>query len=142
MTVIRLIKSVIDLIRDPGKSFADRVFVLLTIISDIAVAVALIGDIIFGESLVEIGILIATLIFVPILTYMGIYFNRIDITARLIVVGLIFFILPGIFFFGGGIEGGGFLWFIFAFLYVGLVLSGTWRSVMLVLGRAVLFFRK
>ncbi len=133
MRLIKFIKNSVSLIKDPKRNFADRVFVLLTFISSLAVLTALIGDIIFGESIVEIATLVATLIIVPVLTYVGIYFNRIEITVRLIIIGLIFLILPSIFFFGGGIEGGGALWFIFAFLYAGLVLSGKWRTVMLVL---------
>ncbi len=132
MRLIRFIKNTFELIRGPKRNFADRVFVLLTAISFIAVITALIGDIIFGESIVEIVVLVGTLIFVPVTTYVGIYFNRIEISVRLIIIGVIFVILPSIFFFGGGLEGGGALWFIFAFLYVGLVLTGRWRTVMLV----------
>ncbi|MCR5109282.1 MAG: DegV family EDD domain-containing protein [Lachnospiraceae bacterium] len=133
MKLIKKLKRIIEIIRDPGRPFSERIFILLTIISDLAVTVSLIGDIITGESINEILVLVATIILVPAITFTGLYYNRLELSIRLIVVGLVFLILPTIFFFGGGVEGGGVLWFIFAFMYIGLVISGTWRNVMLIL---------
>ncbi|WP_049944990.1 DegV family protein [Butyrivibrio sp. AC2005] len=133
MNIIRLMKKLIVYINDPDRNFSERLFILMTIISEIAVAVAFIGDIVTGENDYEIILLGATLVLVPVITFSCLYKNRIQIAIRLIIIGLVFVILPGIFFLGGGVEGGGVFWIIFAFIYVGLVISGTWRRVMLTL---------
>ncbi|WP_022763295.1 DegV family protein [Butyrivibrio sp. AD3002] len=133
MTFFKKIKKLFSMISDTERNFSERIFVLLTIISDIAVAMALIADIIIGENIYEIIILTATIILVPAVTFSCLYRNKIQIAIRLIIIGLVFAILPGIFFFGGGVEGGGVLWIIFAFMYVGLVISGIWRVIMLTL---------
>jgi DegV family protein with EDD domain len=131
MNIIKVFKKIISTINDPNRSFNERLFVLLTIISDIAVSIALIGDIITGESVFEIALLVATIIIVPIITFTCLYKNKINLAIRVIIIGMVFIVLPGIFFFGGGIEGGGVLWIIFSFMYAGLVLSGAWRTLIL-----------
>ena len=130
MFIVKMFKSIINIINDPKRSFSERVFIMLTFISSIAVDLAFLGDIIIGESIFEILVMIFTVFFVPTATFLGVKFNRVDIAAKLIVLGLVFFDMPAIFFFGGGVEGGAIIWFIFAFLYIGLVMTGKWRTVM------------
>ncbi len=131
----RFFKDVIYAIKDPKRDFQERVFILFTIISDIAVIIALIGDLIMGEDFKEIIVLVATIIGVPIITFTCMYKKRMKFAMRFIVITLVVVILPTLYFFGGGLRGGGFLWIIFAFMYVGLVMTGAWRAVLL----AVLF---
>ncbi|MBO6260385.1 MAG: DegV family EDD domain-containing protein [Lachnospiraceae bacterium] len=127
------VKSLINVIKDPEWEFSERVYLGLSIISEVVVFVALIGDLIMNENPIENIVLIATLIFVPVVDYIGLKRNKIGLVIKITVLTLIFLILPGLFFFGGGLHGGGVLWFIFGFIYVGLVLTGSWRNVMLVL---------
>lgn len=127
------LKSLISAIKDPERDFNERVYIGLSIISEIVVFFALIGDIVMNENLLEDAVLIATLIIVPVIDYIGLKINKIGIVTKITVVMLVLLILPGLFFFGGGVSGGGVLWFIFGFIYVGLVLSGKWRNVMIVL---------
>ncbi|MBP5385555.1 MAG: DegV family EDD domain-containing protein [Lachnospiraceae bacterium] len=124
-------KKIIDRIKDPTRDFKERVFILLTLVTDIVVILAVIGDLIYGESIVEILALCGTIVFVPIMTLIMVKLDKVRIAARIIVVMLTFVILPVVFYFGGGVEGGGVLWIIFSCLYIGLVLSGWWRAVML-----------
>ena len=131
MRTRRFIKYVIDAIRDPEREFSERVFLGLTIISEIVVLIAYIADILSGEDYKEIIVLTATLIVVPLVTFTCLYKDRLKIAIRLIVAGLVYAILPALFFFGGGVYGGGVLWIIFAFMYVGLVISGAWRIFIL-----------
>ena len=51
--------------------------------------------------------LIATLISVPVIDYIGLKINKLGPVTKITVLTLIFLILPGLFFFGGGINGGG-----------------------------------
>ena len=122
-----------EMLKDPARSFRDRVFVMLTVITDFVVMLALIGDIILGENIVEIVSIIISVIVVPIITFISVKKKKVQFAVRFIVIGLMFVLLPILFFFGGGIEGGGVLWIIFAYLYTGLVLSGKWKVAMLFL---------
>ncbi|MBR5360025.1 MAG: fatty acid-binding protein DegV, partial [Lachnospiraceae bacterium] len=136
MSIRKLLKDIYDAVTDSERELYERVFIIFTLISELTVTIALIGDIITKENMQEILVLISVLIVVPILTFAGMYKRKIRLAIRLIVVCLVFLILPALFFFGGGVHGGGVLWIIFAFIYVGLVLSGAWRVVIL----TILFF--
>ena len=118
---------------DTEKSFEERIFVLLTIIAISSVFIALAGDILTGENVLEIVFLTGVIIIVPMITYMSVTKGRVKLGVRLIVAGLVFVINPAIFFFGGGVEGGGVVWVMFSYLYIGLVLTGKWRTIMLIL---------
>ena len=133
MSIKKLFRDIRAAIRNSERPLTERLFIALTIVSEIVVTIALIGDIVTGEEIREIIVLIITLIAVPTITFTGMYRNKVKIGIRLVVVGLLFAILPTLFFFGGGIYGGGVLWIIFAFMYVGLVMEGVERTIFLVL---------
>ena len=71
MIIVKWIKKIIEIIKDHERSFNVRVFVLLTMISEIAVFIAFIGDIASGEDIKEIIAIAATLILVPLNTFVG-----------------------------------------------------------------------
>lgn len=127
-----IVQKVKELLKDPSRSFRERVFILLTLVTDLFIALALIGDIILGENIVEITALMIIVVLIPIVTILALKRNHVTIAVRLIVLGLVFVALPLVYFTGGGIYGGGILWMIFTFLYTGLVLSGFWKPLMLV----------
>ena len=133
MKRFRLFNTVLAAIRDKDRPLIERVFLALTIITVVTVIIALIGDVYIKENILEIITLIATLVFIPTLVFTCLVKNRLPFAIKVTVVALVFLILPSLFFFGGGVEGGGVLWVIFTFIYVGLVLSGRWRIIMLVL---------
>lgn len=132
MKIVEMIKNMFAVVRDTDRKFQERVFTMLTWFVVPAVIVALIGDLIIKENIHEILLLAGVILFVPVITTICLYKNRINIAIRIIIIGLLFLILPILFFFGGGAEGGGVMWFIFAFLYIGLVLSGRWRTIFLI----------
>ena len=123
------IQSLINAIKDPERDLIERIYLALTIISELTVFIALIGDILTKENPYEIAIIIGTLIFVPSLMAICLKKNKIKTATKITVIGLVFVILPSLYFFGGGVEGGGVLWIIFTFTYAGLVLTGAWRTV-------------
>ena len=129
---MRLDKWIKSLIDDTSKSLKERVFIVLTMAATAVCGIAFIGDVVYSDSIVEIIMLIGTLIIVPIVTMLGVKTNRVDLATRVICLGMILLIMPVVFFFGGGVEGAVIPWLIFAYLYIGLVLSGTWRVVTLV----------
>lgn len=131
-SIMKIFHTIRDAVNDPERDFSERVFLILTWISEVMVLIALLGDIILGDSIYEIMILVVTLIAVPIISLTGLYKDKIRVSIRIIVIAIVFVVIPSIYFCGGGIKGGGFLWFIFTFMYVGLVLHGRWRRVMII----------
>ncbi|MBR6849289.1 MAG: hypothetical protein IKM88_03530 [Lachnospiraceae bacterium] len=127
----RFVQFVSDAIHDPERELSERVFVIFSIISEIAVLIALVGDIVFQENIGEIITLIGIVVVVPLVTFVCLYKNVIRFAIVFLVTSLIFLILPALFFFGGGLEGGGYIWFVFAFMYIGLVITGKWRKRMI-----------
>ncbi len=125
-------KGFLSIINDSGRSFSERLFVFLTVVSVLAGFIALIGDIIVGESILEIIVLTMTITLVPMITFFFLKKRKITTAIKVIVTGMIFFVLPSLFFYGGGVEGGGVLWIVFIFLYAGLVLSGKHRNMVLI----------
>ncbi len=132
MSLFRAIGKAIKEIRNPERVLSERIFLLLTIIGELAVLISLVGDILTGEYLAEIVLLAVILILVPFITIICLYKNKLGVASRLITYGLVLFALPGIFFFGGGVEGGGVTWVIFGFLFAALVLSGRERNVIFI----------
>ena len=130
---MNLFRRVSEGLRDSRRSFEERVFILLTISAIITGFIAFIGDIITGEHIIEIIVLAGTVVCVPVITFFSVKKGRIDIGTRLIALGLVFIIIPGVFYFGGGVEGGGVVWVVFSYLYIGILLTGAWRRAMLIL---------
>jgi len=128
MNQFKLIKEAIAAVRDPNRNYTERTFLFLTFFSEIMGAVALVGDLVTGENLREVVVLGSTLVFVPLITLICLHFDRLILATRIIVLCLVLVMIPALFFFGGGLEGGGYLWIIFAFMYAGLVLNGKWRT--------------
>lgn len=133
MNMVKLIKEAVRFIKDPEQDFNERIFLILTLVSEVAVFIAFIGDLLTHEDPIEIFIIMGVLVFVPIITFVCLIHNHLGIAIKVIVICLVTLVLPMLFFFGGGLRGGGVLWIIFAFLYVGLVLRGRWRNTMFVL---------
>ena len=125
---MRLLKKLHNLINDSSRNLRERVFIVLTLSAVSITAVALLGDIIYGENIVEIIVLIGTVISTPLMTYFGVKTGMTDQAAKVISLGIIFVIMPLIFIFGGGARGGAVPWMIFFYLYIGLVLSGVWLA--------------
>lgn len=140
--ILKFFESIIERLRDPSQSFRERVFIALTFLTDFVILMALIFNIIVGENIVEIIVLVITTIVAPVVTVIMVKKKKTQIGVRVIVIGLVGIILPILFFFGGGLTGGGFLWIVFTYLYTGLVLYGKWRPITLVILtiETILFF--
>ncbi len=128
------------LFNDPSREFSEKVFILLTFVAVIVAVVALAGDLIYGENIAEIIVLTITIVMVPVVTITAVRTKKVPLMARLVSAFLIFIILPVIFIFGGGLEGGSIPWLIFSYLYIGLVVAGMWRLIFIMLLTAVIIF--
>ncbi len=116
MNLIGLYEEAVAAVKDPERDFSERIFLILTCMSEVALLVAMIGDLVTGENPREIAVLFATFVLVPVIVLTCLKKNRLKLAIRLIVIGLVLFIIPGIFFFGGGLKGGGIFWIIFAYM--------------------------
>ena len=135
---MRLSERLKKLLNDPSREFSEKVFILLTLVAIVVAVAALLGDLIYGENIIEIILLTVTTVMVPVATVIAIKTKKVPLMSRLISAGLIFVILPVIFIFGGGLEGGGIPWLIFSYLYIGLVVTGMWRLVFIAVLTAVI----
>ena len=128
MTLFKRIRAIIY---DPSRSINERIYIFLTIVAMMILALALAGDIVYNDSVVEIATLIVTLLILPILAYIGIRFDKLGIIIKLVSLLMIFVVVPIAFFFGGGVTGSAIPWLVFCYLYIGLVLTGWWRRTSL-----------
>ena len=109
------IKKIYEEILSPGRTFQEKLFIILTVIAEIAVFLVCIGDIIIRDNTIEIVILMGMLLASFPIVYFTVKKKRTDIGALLIASGVVFLVLPVTYFFGGGITGGSDLWLTFAF---------------------------
>jgi len=130
MNPIRLVKSAFAAIKDPNRDFIERVFLILALVSEVTLMIAFVVDLITWENQSETLFVGLVLVLVPAYILISLRFNKLKLAIRIVMFLLVVAILPILFFFGGGLEGGGFMWFIFAFMYIGLVLRGKWRFIM------------
>ncbi|WP_022763270.1 DegV family protein [Butyrivibrio sp. AD3002] len=127
---LRFLNRLIRLLKSPELDFRERVFVLLTIVTEFFIILGLIGDMVFNENIIETITVAIVAVLIPVITFSSVKLKKIKTATRIIVVGLVLILLPILFFFGGGVTGGGVQWIVFAYLYTGLVISGKWRPLM------------
>ena len=127
------IKRFFQKITNREQDFQERLFILLTSVAELAVFFAFLGDLVTGENIIETLVLGIVCVAGPAIVLLSIRMNKVKIGSVLIAFAIVFIVLPVVFFFGGGLEGGAILWFAFSYLYVGLILTGAVRTVMLIL---------
>ena len=127
------------LLSDPLRSQNERVFVMLVLVALLLLFLGFLGDIFYSENVVEVAGILFVLLIVPMLTIFGLRKNKLIAITRIIVIVMTFGVIPISFFFGGGMEGGTVPWMIFAYVYIGLVLTGWWKPVMLVTFSMLIF---
>ena len=128
---MNLYKKILSRLIDPGRSYEERTLIMLAILGDAAMVIALVFNIINGESIVELLAIAFMIIAVPIVTALSVHYKKILLGSILQVCTLIFILLPLLFFFGGGPRGGGVFWIVFSYMFVGMSLSGRLRVAMM-----------
>ncbi|MCR4923008.1 MAG: DegV family EDD domain-containing protein [Lachnospiraceae bacterium] len=118
-------------INNREESMEDRRFAILTMSAIAALFMVFLVDLFIRESMVECIALGLTVISVPVITFTCIKKKKLKIAVWAVVLGIVFVMLPTCFYFGGGFFGGAILWIPFAYFYIGMVLSGVFRYVML-----------
>ena len=129
---MKLIKQIRNVLNDPERKLNERVFILLVLVAIGMLFIALIGDGIYNRNPVEILAIIALIIIVPLITYAGIRFNKLDVIIKLTSL-FIMIAITVVYMQAGGAEGAAILWFVFYYMYIGLVMTGWWRTLNLLL---------
>ena len=137
---MKIIRSFIDKLLGSEMDFQDRMFMMLTWMIEIAVAIAFIADVILGENKVEVITLGINIIVAPIVCFILIRANKMKLCRIIVALAAVFVVLPITFFFGGGIRGGAVIWFSITYFYIGMILSGKFRIVMLSILSALAIF--
>ncbi len=127
MKLPKTIRDINEYIMNPENQFTDRIFLVYSLISELALAICLISDIILHESIENILLMIAALILAPTVSITAMYRKKMRIGIRIVIIGFVFVLLPALFWSGGGIEGGVVVWIIFAFMFVGLLVLRKFR---------------
>ncbi|MCR5416680.1 MAG: DegV family EDD domain-containing protein [Pseudobutyrivibrio sp.] len=124
-------QRLIDKVTSPDLSFDRRTLILVGFFSEIAIIISLLGDVIIGENIVEILVLIGLVTINPVFIFIGTHFDKVEFSAQLQVFTLVFIALPVTFIYGGGPYGGGVCWIAFAYMFIGVGLTGAYRIFML-----------
>ncbi len=124
---MKLFRKIVDTLSDRNRSIKERLFIILTFIAIAVVVVALIGDILYHENIVEIVTLAFMIVAVPFVSLWGVKTGKVNFASKIVSLATIFVAMPVVYFFGGGPEGASPAWLVFSYLYVGLILTGTWR---------------
>lgn len=135
---MKLKKYLKNLLFDPERKLNERVYILMLFVSIGMLLIALIGDGIYNRNVVEMTAIGGLIIFIPFISYMGVKHNKLDIMIKITSL-LIMIAIPVVFLQAGGAEGAAILWYVFYFLYIGLVMTGWWRIVNLFLLTVLVF---
>ncbi len=130
--MISLLKRLNVYLTNPEEDATERLFLLLTGIALVAAFIVMISGFIMGEQLEENLVLGFTCIFGSVVVWLSIKHHRVPLGAMILSLGVCFFLMPTVYFFGGGIYGGATVWFSFFYLYIGLILKGTARVIMFI----------
>ncbi|MBR4759670.1 MAG: DegV family EDD domain-containing protein [Lachnospiraceae bacterium] len=99
----------------------------------IALVLVTIGNVMIREHWIEIVVLILTEVSAPVVMLISLRKGKIQTGGLVIALFMIFLILPVAFFFGGGLTGCVVSWYVFSYLFIGLILDNKPRTFMLIL---------
>lgn len=126
-------KRIIHAIHDEKRLVHERLFILLATNALLAMIVVWIMVLITEANRMLLGIIGGGFVIFLALVLFGVRTHRVNLTAWIIALMLIFVMLPLTFFTGGGIYGGSPSWFVFCALFVSLIVYGNKKYILLVL---------
>ncbi len=124
-------KKIKEFLFDESADIQKRLFVLVSVISLGALCMAFVESILIGEDFIDLMVIALAFFVCVSIVSAAIKYDKLIPAAYSIAVVLIFILLPGSFFSGGGIHGGTPLWCVFCALYLSMVLKGRARNILL-----------
>lgn len=131
-------KYISDYVSDTSVSFQDRAFIVFSNLVLIALYAAIPFGIIMREPLsATISTIIGAVTFSAYVYYVF-KTNRIAQAKIVLSVVVVVFFLPAMFFTNGGALGGAPIWLLLGTIYIGLILEGKTRTIMLIVNALLL----
>ena len=132
-----LFKRINAYIFDPSVRLQDRSFVVFSLL----VLIALYAAVPFGMVMKEpvsatVSTLIGAVVF-SVYVYYVFRKNKIDQAKIVLSIVVVVLFLPAMFFTNGGAPGGAPIWLLLGTIYIGLILEGRMRVVMLILNAVI-----
>ena len=115
----------------------ERLFVLIILISALCLVVSLVADIFLGTTLRDLLVMLVLMFILGAIAAFSVRRKRTHTGAVVISALVIFVLIPFSFFVGGGLFGGPPIWFVFAGMFVSLILSGKTKYFFLAADLAV-----
>ncbi len=136
---LKILKKIIQPVRDPGAGLQERLFRLITLIGLIGMVIAVLMGIAAGEQLVNnIGMAVGFLILFSIV-YFSIRYRKIQAGSVIIGALLLYIVMPFNFLTTGGPYGGASSWYMLSVVFVALLVENKVKYVMIVTGLGVCF---
>ena len=123
-----LYKKIRKIILESEMKLEDKLFILLSGVALLSMITIFFVGIAIGESFTDLLMVGGAVVIAGLLSVFAILKRKISIMATVFSFLLVFFLLPVTFFTGGGILGGGPLWFVFSILFISLTLKGKIRG--------------
>ncbi len=125
-------KKMIDWIKDPNRPLYQRTFVLMTLTAFATLSLITVWDIFIGESILKLSALVIALIALYVIIVLSIKFKNTQVGAIIVSISIILYVLPVEFFTGDGVYGCTPIWYVYAFMYVGVNVQGFIKYPLLV----------
>ncbi len=116
---------------DSKTDIQERLYMIISFTAMSGMVVAFFVSIFNGENMEGVLSMLISFIFFVCVIYFGYKYNKIRAAANITAVFMVYLFFPIIFFTSGGVYGGTPIWMVFVMLYVGMILRGRWRIVML-----------
>ncbi|MBQ1526206.1 MAG: fatty acid-binding protein DegV, partial [Lachnospiraceae bacterium] len=126
------IKRIRDYLANASYDIQDRLFILLSLIAMISMVCAIVGGLVIGENWQGLLFTFVGLLVFALIVYLAYRFDKLRLAEVIIAVLSTFVIMPMVFFTSGGIYGGTPIWFMLMILYVGMILRGRPKVILLV----------
>ncbi len=120
-----------DYLFDSKIDIQERLFMLLTVTAMSGMVLAFFVSIFNGENIEGLLAMLLAFLMFSLVVYLGFRFDKLRISVNVTAFLLVFAFFPAVYFTGGGIYGGSPIWFVFTMLYVGMILRGRLRVIML-----------
>ena len=131
-------KHIIEYIYDQSVDIEKRTFVLFSVLTLLAIFVAVPCGLIMREPISATISTFIGAIFFSIYVYYSIKKDLIERARVVLSVILVFIFLPAMFFTNGGVNGGAPIWLLLGTIYIALILEGKIQRIMLILDGIVL----
>ena len=112
----------------------ERLFRMIMSVGLVGLALGIVNGIISGEDIANTMTLVAAFIFLAAITFLSIYFKKIQFGAILTGALILFIVMPFNFFTTGGIYGGASLWFLLGIVYVCALVEKKIKIVLILCG--------